>query len=248
MVRLFTTFYAEPRATRAREYACCLERNLSCPSFDEICVLVESGQESLPSSDKLRTRRVARRPSYDDFFEWIGEIAAGDDTSVIANADIWFDPAIAVAAGALVERECFALARWENDRLFDRNDSQDAWIVRGTIDDVNGDFPIGVPRCDNRLLYELEIAGYTVRNPAFSIRANHVHSGQRSEYAVQPSAGWVPGPYRYLWPHNLWPLHKTVLHNATMPSQRIGWKVDWRRVGRTLPARAAKRILRAARP
>jgi hypothetical protein len=246
MVRLFTTFYREPRRERLAEYVECLNHNLACRAIDEVCVLVEGPEDILPASGKLHTRQAPQRPVYDDFFRWIDEAAGEDDISVIANADIWFDGSLAVASRALRVRDCFAMARWEGSRLFDRNDSQDCWIFRGRVNGARGDFPIGVPRCDNRLLYELQTAGYRVSNPAFSIRARHLHSGERGEYTHEGLVNFVAEPYRYLWPHNLWSLPRTLLHNALHPAEQIGWRLDRRRVERMLPFRAIGRIRRLA--
>lgn len=244
-VRLFTTFYREPRRARLAEYIECLNRNLASEVIDKVCVLVEASENILPAAGKLEARLVAVRPLYDDFFTWINDFAGPNDVSVIANADIWFDHNLVAAARAIGTRECFALARWDGDKLFDRNDSQDCWIFRGQVEGLRGDFPIGVPRCDNRMLYELEAAGYRVRNPAFSIRARHVHAGERGEYSNDNPAGSVAGPYRYLWPGNLWPLPRTLSHNAFHPGGRVGWRLDTRRLARALPFRAVVKVRRA---
>jgi len=244
MVRLYTTFYRDPRRHRMAEYVECLNHNLACAAIDEVRVLVEGPENILPASGKLRTMAIPRRPTYDDFFKWINESAAADDVSIIANADIWFDNSIGVSSRALGPRECFAMARWDGATLFDRNDSQDCWVFRGPVDGVNGEFPIGIPRCDNRVLYELQAAGYRVRNPAFSIRAHHVHKGKRMEYATADLATCVAEPYRYLWPHNLWPMQKTLLHNTLHPAERVEWQFDLRRVARRLPFRALGKLRR----
>ena len=244
MIRLFTTFYREPRRERLAEYIECLNKNLACAAIDEVCVLVEASEDILPASGKLITRRLAHRPLYDDFFTWIAERAGPDDVSVISNSDIWFDGSVGVASKALGTRDCFALARWDKGRLFDRNDSQDCWLFRGRITGVRGDFPIGVPRCDNRFLYELQTAGYDVSNPALSIRARHVHSGERDEYAHEGLAYAVAEPYGYLWPHNLWSLPRTLWHNVLRPAERIGWRFDRRKIESALPFRAIGRIRR----
>lgn len=243
-VRLFTTFYREPRRARLAEYIECLNRNLASDAIDRVCVLVEASENILPASGKLEARRIAVRPLYDDFFRWINEVAKPDDISVVANADIWFDHTLAAAARAIGTRECFALARWDGDKLFDRNDSQDSWIFRGRVEGLRGDFPIGVPRCDNRMLYELEAAGYRVRNPAFSVRARHIHAGARGEYANESLPSSVAEPYRYLWPENLWPLSRTLSLNVFHPSEKVGWRPDRRIVARTLPFRIIAKMIR----
>jgi len=236
LIRLFTTWYAEPSADRRAEYAECLRRNLACRAIDEVCVLAENGDPD--ASAGLHTRRVAHRPDYADYFEWINEIASRDDISIIGNADIFFDDGVAIVALASpAERTAFALSRWDispegQARLYDHNDSQDSWIFRGPIAGVRGDFPIGVPRCDNRFAKELELAGYEVRNPSFSVRSFHLHAGNRDIYPVAARPDFVAPPYGYIWPHNLWPLHKTLWHNAMGSAPRVHWRFDarlWKR-------------------
>jgi hypothetical protein len=246
LIRLFTTAYPEAASARRAELLECLRRNVACAAISEICILVEGDVDFLPDSPKTRTRTVGARPTYNDFFSWIAEAAAVDDLSIIANSDIWFDESITVANRVVGSGDCFALARWSDGRLFDRNDSQDAWIFRGRINGVRGDFPIGVPRCDNRLLYELQEAGYRVTNPAFSIRAHHLHAGHRPAYSAENTGDFVAPPYRYTWPDNLWSLPRTLWHNALHPAERIGWRLDRRRVKRTFPFRAIGRIRRMA--
>lgn len=246
MIRLFTTFYREPRRERLAEYIECLNRNLACAAIGEACVLVEGLEDILPASGKLKTKRLPDRPLYDDFFRWIGERAASDDVSIIANSDIWFDGSVAAASRTIGPRNCFALARWDKGHLFDRNDSQDCWLFRGPVTGVRGDFQVGVPRCDNRFLYELQSAGYNVTNPSFSIRANHLHAGERGEYAADGLTNAVSGPYRYLWPHNLWSAPRTAWHNATHPRERLGWRLDRRKLRSTLPFRAAGKLISLA--
>jgi hypothetical protein len=167
-------------------------------------------------------------------------VAADDDISIIANTDIWFGNDIEVVKRALKADECFALARWESTGLFDRNDSQDCWIFRGKVRDVYGDFPLGVPRCDNRMVYELERAGYRIRNPSFSVRAHHLHARQFREYGSDNLETFVPPPYGYLWPGNIWSLPKTLIHNIRHPEMRVSWRVDRRRLASSVPIRVAR--------
>jgi hypothetical protein len=242
MLRLFTTFYEDARPGRMEEYTRSARRNLLNESIDEVCVIVEGNVPSLPTATKLKLRTTPVRPTYADFFAWINELADADDISIIANTDISFDPAIGVLHRALGPSDCFAVARWDDGRLFNRNDSQDWWAFRGSVKEVDGSFALGVPRCDNRVLHELRVAGYKVLNPAFSIKAQHAHSGAREEYELGHSAGYVQPPYEYLWPHNLWSLPQTFIHNSIRPSERVGWRFDGRRLKATTLFRLASRI------
>ena len=243
MIRLFTTLYPEMDPRRRAEYADCLRRNLACTAIDECCVLLEGVGMQLHESPKIRVRQISVRPTYSNFFEWINEVAMPDDISVVANTDIWFDGSTGVAARRLGMRECYALARWDRGRLNDRNDSQDCWFFRGKVEGVCGDFPLGVVRCDNRILYELQQAGYRVLNPAFAIRATHLHAGERGEYG-DTKAHFVQPPYRYLWPHNLLGPLRTLWHNLRFPNQKLGWRFDRRKAARTLPGRVIRKLVR----
>ncbi|MEO8576925.1 MAG: hypothetical protein ABI556_09505 [Gemmatimonadales bacterium] len=243
MIRLFTTWYEETNTNRRAEYAECLRANLNHPGIAEVCVIAEHPLPADATSSKLKVVTTTHRPAYDDFIRWINEVAAENDVSIIANTDIYFDESLKSVDLALGSDECFALARWDGKQLFDRNDSQDAWIFRGRVRPVVGDFEVGVPRCDNRFLHELRRAGYAVENPAFAIRANHLHAGVRPEYESD-SRAWVKPPYEYLWPHNLLSLPRTLWHNAANPRDAISWRPDWRRAPLNLPARLAKKVRR----
>jgi hypothetical protein len=248
MLRLFTTIYPEKNRNRRLEYLECLHRNIACPVIDEICILVEGTVDFLPASGKLQTRPVANRPCYADFFSWINEVVRESDVSLVANTDIFFDGQMGVfKLWRLPDRTALALARWDvgpdgQAALRDRNDSQDTWIFRGPVRGVQGDFPVGVPRCDNRILFELQQAGFQVLNPAFSIRTYHLHEGVRAEYADESLPHYVPPPYRYLWPHNLFGPLRTLWHNLLHPGCRLYYRWDQRRFRGLWPVRVVNRI------
>jgi hypothetical protein len=216
------------------EYAECLSRNLACDQIDEVCILVEGDCEATPNSGKIRLRQIPQRPLYATFFAWINEVANPGDISIVSNTDIWFDASIAVAAHRIGHRECFALSRWDGETLYDHNDSQDCWVFRGPVKGV---------RCDNRILYELQAAGYRVLNPAFSVQAQHVHSGIRHAYPGKNLPHFVPPPYRYLWPHNLLGPIATLWHNLWHPGQKLGWRFDRRKAARWFPVRVVRKVI-----
>ncbi len=237
-VRLFTTAFPEMNPGRRAEYAECLLRNIGCEELDDVLLLVE-GDARLPKSSKVVVRRISQRPLYSDYFRWIEEVADSDDISVVANADIYFDNRIGVLrAFTMPQGTVLALSRWDitpagDAVLNDRNDSQDSWVFSGKARGIRGDFPIGLPRCDNRLVKELELSGYTVINPSFSLRSYHLHRGARDEYDVAPRQGFVDGPYGYVWPGNLLPLHRALWHNARNTRHPVRWHFDsrhWRRM------------------
>ena len=244
MIRVFTTWYEEPKAERRAEFLACLNDNLNNEYVGQVCVIAEKLDSSPSSSTKLDLKHATTRPTYEDFRAWINDIVSEDDVSIIANTDIYFDETVRFADQALDANECYALARWENGALTDRNDSQDAWMFRGKMRPMDADYRLGVPRCDNRFLRELREAGYTVKNPSFAIRANHVHAGEVRHYDVITSDAWVDPPYGYAWPQNLLSLPETLWYNARHPMRRVPWRFDLRATPLSLPGRVVHRIRR----
>ena len=250
MILLFTSLYHEKSETRRKELLACLERNLGNPRIDFVCLLLEGIDTPYPDHEKLKVRSISRRPRYQDFFDWANElIASPNDVTIVANSDIYMEVSVSAFESELQPEACATLARWDvqpdgSARLFDRNDSQDVWAFKGRIRPVVSDYLMGVPRCDNRLLYELRRAGYEVINPAFSVRAYHLHAGERPEYPEQINGPHVEGPYEYLWPHNLMNLPARMLHNIRHPDTKLGWRIDWRKLQRTLPWRVFNKIKR----
>jgi len=243
MLRLFTTWYDCADDIRRRELVTALRNNVDNPSVDQVCVLREGDADMIVESNKLVARDIDRRPNFEDFFWWINELQGDDDLAVIANTDIWLDKSIELAKEYLKLEECWALARWDKHQgklqLFDRNDSQDAWVFRGPLRAMSAAFPLGGIRCDNRLLYELQTAGYETYNPSFQVRVHHEHDTPVREYATENQKGYVEVPYRYIWPHNLLTRRETQRHNERS-AIRLAWRIDPRQVEQSLPMRAWK--------
>ena len=227
-------------------------RNLACPGLNAIYILAEIEPKELPKDRRLTYELIDHRPTYADFFAAINKLAAETDVSIVANSDIWFDASTKAAELYLTETEVWALSRWQDCEdslavLYDHKDSQDSWFFRGKVRSVAADFPVGVPRCDNRLLAELSVAGYAVHNPAFSIRSYHRHAGDRAAY---PTSGknFVPPPYKYLSPHNLKGPVGTLWHRLKHRRIPLGWRFDHRRFRQWLPVRAVLRLQRILEP
>lgn len=243
MIRIFSSNYPEKNRVRRSELLTCFQKNVDLGSIGSHCILIENDSFSLPNHQKLKTRSIAYRPKYEDFFQWANELVESpQDISIIANSDIYFDATLLALANSLKPHQCAALSRWDVQadrslRLFDRNDSQDAWIFRGKIRPMNAAVCVGILGCDNRILYELRTAGYEVINPAFSVRACHLHIKKRPEYPIEINGPRVDSPYAFLWPHNLMSLPQTIRHRWRHPEAKLGWRIDWRRLKRTLPGR-----------
>ncbi len=186
MIRLFYNYYEDKHPSRKREIDFCLQMNLSNKLLQT--VVVES----------------PGKPTYDFFFQKINEVTGPDDINIICNSDIFFDSTIALVSN-IKEKEMYALLRWEwhgphHIVFHERPDSQDTWIVKGKVENVMGNFSLGIRGCDNRIAYEFQQAGYKVLNPAKSIKTYHVHNSMIRNYTM---ADVVPPPYFTLMPTSL---------------------------------------------
>lgn len=209
-ITLFSTLYPEKNEKRACEYEICLKANIENNCIQRICILNEGTRNPI-NSNKVELRPIASRPTYNDFFRWINESTSPNQFSIIANTDISVPSSINIIRHFdWTSNTCLALSRWDVDEkggnsLFERGDSQDVWIFKGKVENVNGNFPLGVYDCDNKIAWELEQAGYRVINPCYAVRTYHHHQcGYRSyEAGVAPDYGIRP-PFLYVEPDNFW--------------------------------------------
>jgi len=125
------------------------------------------------------------RLTYNDFFKIINEASGNDDINIITNSDIYFDSTIELAQHMLY-KELYALTRWDlngNDLTFyNLSYSQDSWIFRGKIEDINAPYELGKMGCDNKIAFEFFNKGYKVLNPSKSIITTHLHESNFRTY------------------------------------------------------------------
>lgn len=248
-IYLYTTFYKEHNEDRRSELLFCLNKNLSNPQIAKVVVFNESGDlSSVEHNGNLIIFKIESRPKYSDFIENINSRGEKDIIHIVANTDIFFDENIAVLRKISLRNVCLALARWDTTEsykpiLFNHNDSQDVWIFRGRIKKtLTSDYPIGVPRCDNRFMFDLQESGYIVQNPAFSIKAYHKHAGQRLVvYKESDNKYDIKGPYRYLYPHNQFGLIQTLLFNLKNQFKLGEYKYDIKKMNNWLPLRVIRK-------
>lgn len=250
-IHLFTTFYIEKKEARLNELLICLRKNLSNTAITSITVFNEGGDLSEFDSPKFKVNRIAKRPTYQDFFNHINQYGNNFDIHIIANSDVYFDEHVAVLHHLDLKNSVLALSRWDTieskrPKLYNHNDSQDVWIFKGRIrENLSVDFPLGVPRCDNRLFYEMQEAGYRVLNPAFSIKAYHIHKGQRElVYTEADNVYKILPPYRYLYPHNFFGFWGTLFFNLTHSSKLGTYRYDLKKLNRLWVIRLLRKIIK----
>jgi len=250
MIYLFTTIYNVQDTNRIEELSSVIKNNQILKAIDKIFILNEKSNINISKIDKIELIPLDNRPFYSDFFKLINKISTPDDINIISNSDIFFDKNIGVLKYILLKETCFSLSRWNigsygKPKLFNRNDSQDVWIFKGKINEyVNGNFPLGVPRCDNRFLHELKKAGYKVLNPAFSIKSLHLHKDCLNDYPAGLKKGYIEGPYDYLFPHNQFNLIKTLLFNLIHKEKLNLYKYDCKKINQWIIIRLFRKLLK----
>ncbi len=206
---LFTTYYEPISSERKYEYQYCINKNKNS-LFNEIYLFVEEREVKAALNFGVKIVVTKARPTFKDYFDFILKNNFTDTINIIANTDIFFfnSREIEKNLGRLIKGEsCFALSRYDYfhtkpARLYDRSDSQDSWIFNGSngLEKVKCvDFCMGIPGCDNRLAYELNIAGFKVYNPSKSIRSYHLHNVSERTYLLNLDVKIDP-PYLLLPP------------------------------------------------
>lgn len=209
-----TTLYNETCRDRAKEYLTCLDNNIKTGLFSDIFVIYDTSKDNGNNyvRQQLEQRKVKienynGRVSYTELFA-IGNRFVGE-TIVIANGDIYFDGLLSLINEISLENRFVVLSRW-NDlgngqiKFFPTGDeftaSADAWIYRSPIRDFDAKFKLGACRCDGRISYEAEKAGYEIINPCYSIKAYHLHNTgylNNERYSVEYEDGSKWNPYIY---------------------------------------------------
>jgi SAM-dependent methyltransferase len=181
-IRLFYNYYSDKDPERKKEIDLCFKNNLENRFFETVVL----------TSEEI--------PNYNFFFDKINEVSGPDDINIICNSDIFFDNTISLVLN-MGPRDFYALSRWEwnegKPELRDLKNSQDTWIFRGPVRNVNGNIPLGVPFCDNRIAFEFNNAGYNVTNPSKSIKTYHIQTSNIRRYDDHAR---VPGPILFVQP------------------------------------------------
>lgn len=205
MFTLLVGFYTDASMDRTNELRTALIKNTENKSISKVYAFVEDDTDidcEILKLPKIEIVRVFQRMTYKKYFSFARSTGT-QAPFIIANADIYLDETLALLREYDLSGKFLALSRWEKtpDGLkytASHVCSQDAWIFLPKIPAFFGDFHLGVPGCDNRILWEAENAGLKILNPSKTIRAIHLHESRASHYV-----GRVNEPHRLLGGHEL---------------------------------------------
>ena len=197
-INLINQFYIDSNSKRQEEIKNCLKFNVSNKQIDNIFLLNEreySTEELGIDSNKIKQIIINKRLQYCDVFDIMGQYEI-EGYIIIANSDIFFDKSIMDVRKTYLstKKQILTLLRYEYDgksslkecHLFGpRSDSQDTWIFHSN-NNINKDkrkifnIKLGLPSCDNKLIYLWNILGYQCYNCPELIKTYHYHIIQKA--------------------------------------------------------------------
>lgn len=211
---LYQNWYYAQTSQRRWENEFVLAKNIESGLFDQIVMYCRC---PLPRwvRNKVCEAPIPYYPTFKDFFK----ICQADAINIVANTDIYFDETLSrlpfrqrnhIGPRSIdTSKIAICLSRWERINgswsvYRNHRQSQDAWMFQGMlptnlINECN--FRIGTLGCDNRLVYTFQRYGYETLNPAFTIRAKHVHFSNHRFMVRTNKDDVVPPPYALLPAH-----------------------------------------------
>jgi hypothetical protein len=194
-MNLFISLYSCHSIERYNEILFCLKSNINNNYIKRILVLDEGFDFEGISTDKLEIIQYSKRPFFSDFFQYFKD----NEINIISNNDIWFDSSIKYA-NLIRKSEVLALTRRDQVDskyiLLERCDSQDCWFFFG-VPKIELNFYLGIPGCDNKILFLLKTNNWIISNPSKIIKIYHEHG---SNYRTYSNIDRIPSPY--LWVKN----------------------------------------------
>ena len=206
-MNLLIEYFNSLNHMRNGEFLYCLHQNLANDLIENVYLFMEEDAELYFDSPKIKKVVRDNRPTYKDIFDFCNENLK-NQICVVANADIIFDDSLRHFKSVNMDKNFYALSRWEIStgdgknweiEPFDNAASQDCWVFKAPIltsDDMN--YTMGKLRCDNKITYQMRELGYTVRNPGKKVVTVHFHPCNFRTYSVKEID--IPGPYLLVAP------------------------------------------------
>ena len=227
IINVFFPYYLCGDKERQKEIDLCLKKNIENEYISKLYILIDDGSKLPFTAEKVEIINLTERPTYR---KWI-ELSIGlHGFSILCNSDIYFDASIKVACTVLEEAKTFlSLSRWElikGQTILHPNPhwSQDVWGIN-CVNEFEPEmlksleFPMGVPRCDNKIAYLFGTRGWSVKNPCKFLKSMHVHeTGMRTYHKKLDTR--ILGGVAYVHPG------KTALCNAKLEIDIWSVKVD----------------------
>lgn len=221
---LIQQYYLNNNKNRQAELKYCLKKNLENKYIshiyllnEKIYTLEELGLDKDSSYNKLTQIDISKRLTFKDAFQFI-KTHNINGYCVISNLDIFFNDTINQLKFSYLHKEkcCLGLTRYEYkdddnyyfDKIFiNKGWSQDTWILHSNsiVKELYEldifDFNLGIPGCDNKILYLLYHLKFNLVNCPTLINIFHYHTTNIRNYIVNKESP-IPPPYLLLKPPN----------------------------------------------
>ena len=192
MISLFFPYYQCGDSNRQKEIDFCLETNAANQHIQKLFVVIDDDCICPIVSSNIKVINCHCRLTYKKWIELTSEYCI-EGISLLCNSDIYFDESVTAITDVLSQNKSFmTLSRWEQSKgILSRHPnphwSQDAWAVKTGENFTDHflwqlDFPMGIPRCDNKIAYLFAIQGWKIFNPMDYVKGIHVHETQMRTY------------------------------------------------------------------
>jgi len=170
-------YYQSPNSERQIDITNCFNHNTTI-NFESILVY---GDLPLPSYAPLNAMHCGRmqRLEYRDFLSVVHQHRHLDGIAILTNSDILLDPTIVLKCAGIRPKTLYSISRYELDGRITPNAfcSQDTWVLRFQYIEQSlfqsCSFHLGNPGCELRFAELLYSKGYSVFNPALSVKNIH---------------------------------------------------------------------------
>lgn len=192
MINVFFPYYQCGDKDRQKEIDLCLRKNAENELIDKLFVVIDDGCECPVKNSNIQIINIDRRLTYKYWVDLTHRFCSSG-ISLLCNSDIHFDESLSKVKQVLTSNKQFlALSRWELlDGTLSKHPnphwSQDCWGFRVGEEFSPSfmhqlDFPMGVPRCDNKIAYLFATQGWQIFNPVDELKSIHVHETQMRTY------------------------------------------------------------------
>lgn len=199
-INLFQQFYINKIDERQNEIRKTLLYNCNNNLINKIYLLNEriyTDEELGVKSDKIKQIVIDKRMTYQDVFTFV-ENNNIDGYIIISNSDIFFDKSIKNIQKCQVikDKKVYCLNRFNFDSknlsgldldLSGRPDCQDVWIYHSKFNNILFnkdifDIELGIPGCDNKIIYLFKLLGFNCYNEPEIIKSYHFHKIMTRNY------------------------------------------------------------------
>jgi len=219
-IDLYLQFFIHSNEERNNEIKTCLKMNVINPYINKIFLLNEriyTPEEMGVDNSKIIQIPLGTRLKYSDIFNWVNirmNLVETPGYIIIANADIFFDETLENLLKSDMNQKPTIMAQLRYDydgtasgiKIFGpRPDSQDCWIYHSKYNNLLlnkkiFNFELGMPGCDNSILYLFKLYNFRLINDPESLHCMHYHQTQIRNYS---NKDLIKKPYVMINPPNL---------------------------------------------